>query len=128
MYQDFCEKLDEFKKVVDACDIIDIPTERGITSVKAESIIYIRSQNIYSEIITEKNTYLVRESLSEYENRLGKDSFFRIHKSCLINMAYINKLDGCNAILVNSDRLKIGRTKLKDLKKEYRDYSRRNAY
>lgn len=128
LYRDFCEKMVEYKKAKDAGIIIEIATENGISFIKAEKIIYIRAQNVYSEIITEKSTYLVRESLSEYENKLGKGTFYRIHKSYLINMDYIKSIDGYIAILEMGNKLKIGRTKLKDLKNLYRDYCRRNAY
>ena len=127
-YEDLCERLEDYKKAVATCTTIDIPTEGGITSINADHIIYVKAQNIYSEIITQKGTYLIRSSLNELENRLGNHLFFRIHRSHLINMGYIKSIDGYNSILDNGIKLKIGRTKLANLKNEYRAYCRRNAH
>lgn len=127
-YEDLCRSLEDYKKTVDSFTTIEIPAEGGITSINVNRIIYVKAQNIYSEIITQNGSYLIRSSLNELENRLGNHLFFRIHKSHLINMEYIKSIDGYDAILDNGTKLKIGRTKLANLKNEYCAYCRKNAH
>lgn len=127
-YEDICKKFEEYKKEVASCITVELQAEDGIDTVRVDYIICIRAQNVYLEVITEKKEYLIRDSLNEWEDRLDKEFFFRIHKSYLINMEYIKSIEGYHTILDNGDQLKIGRTKLKKFRNELQAYRRRNAH
>ena len=120
--KDIYNILCNYKKDIDNSISIDLPTANGIIPVKTKNIVYINAQNIYTEVITEKEVYLVRESLNDWEDKLKKYNFIRVHKSYLINMIYIDKIDGYQLNLINGIKLKIGRTKLIILKNEYYNY------
>jgi two-component system response regulator LytT len=57
-----------------------------------KEIIYIYRDEKVSKIITTSQSYEVRTSLKELESRLIPFSFFRIHKSFLVNLNYIARL------------------------------------
>lgn len=127
-YENICEKLQEYRRAVEADITIDISTSKGSLTIKVKNIICINAQHVYTEIVTEKELYLVRESLNEWENHLKEHSLIRISKSSIVNLQYIRRIEGGQATLDNGTSLKIGRTKRSMLINEYRAYSKRNAH
>src|SRR5699024_3314818 len=57
-----------------------------------EDILYMYRQDKVSKIITTKGDYEMKATLKELENRLAPYSFYRIHKSYLINLNYVTRL------------------------------------
>lgn len=127
MYEKICEMISNCNKAIEYDISIDISMGNCIIPVKVSSIIHINAQNVYSKVITNKEAYLVRESLTEWEIRLKNYSFFRIHKSNLVNMEYIRDIEKGYVILDNGTKLKIGRTKIQSLKKENLEWRKKNA-
>ena len=72
------------------------------------------------------DTYPDNSSLSDFENRLIRNGFFRIHKTCLVQLKYIQDIfpwsnNGFALRLRGSSNiLPIGRDKIKDLRKRLR--------
>ena len=71
-----------------------IPTERklvlrvgrGIHFIEIDKISYIESCNYYSLVHAEGKTYIVRQTLDEFEKKLEKHDFLRIHRSVILNL------------------------------------------
>jgi len=62
--------------------------------IKIESIIYISSAADYSEIhLNDGQVGLVDKPMQEWEDRLPGKSFCRIHRSAIINMDYVIKVE-----------------------------------
>ncbi|OFX86899.1 MAG: hypothetical protein A2W99_04065 [Bacteroidetes bacterium GWF2_33_16] len=62
--------------------------------IKVSSIIAIESEGDYSRINTnEGNSGLVSKSMKEWESRLPQNYFCRIHRSTIINLEYVEKID-----------------------------------
>lgn len=91
-------------------------------TVPFKNIIYIKAMGSYSSIIykvgeVEKSITMSRP-ISEYEDMLDKNMFFRIHRSYLVNCSYIKKLskeDQISALLTNNVKVPIGRRRFADL-------------
>lgn len=60
--------------------------------VLPETILYIYRDEKLSKMITKDKVYEMRMTLKELESRLKPFSFFRIHKSYLVNLNYVNRL------------------------------------
>lgn len=60
--------------------------------VKASEIQYMQSDNKYTSIHTSGKCYLVDESLVDLERKLDPKDFVRIHRSTLINLAWIAEI------------------------------------
>ena len=80
-------------------DFIQLPTS---------DIIYIKSDADYTEVFTEKRSYLSKESLKEWLTELDANTFCQIHKSYIINVDHFQKISGNIAYLKNLT-LPIGR-------------------
>jgi len=81
---------------------------KNIFKLQYEDILYFEGYGEYVKVITRGKTYMVRESLSEFEQKLSADSFLRIHKSYIVNL---NKITGFSTIhvLINEIEIPIGR-------------------
>ncbi len=77
--------------------------------VDVNNILYIHSDNDYTEINTIEKRLLSSESLKHWENILDKKKFIRVHKSYIINVNYLSSIS-TNGIILNGDiNIPIGR-------------------
>jgi two-component system LytT family response regulator len=60
--------------------------------VPTEEIQYILASGVYAEIFTEKGKYVHRESLSNLEQELNPQHFFRVHRSAIVNLGAVKEL------------------------------------
>jgi len=79
---------------LDYNDFIFIKGQGRTGFVKINSIIYISATGDYTEVYTTKGEKkLVLKSLREWEEHLPTQQFLRIHRSVLINIEYIEKVE-----------------------------------
>lgn len=75
-------------------DIIFLHLNSQMRFFKICSIICINASGDYTEIITSDNIKgLSSKALREWESRLPENHFIRIHRSSIINLHYIQKID-----------------------------------
>lgn len=75
-------------------DSIFIEHGNSFYFIKINSIIMISAAAAYTEIITSKGLkVLAHKSMKEWEMRLPQNSFVRIHRSKIINIDFIEKMD-----------------------------------
>jgi len=62
--------------------------------IKVDSILYISSSGDYSEVhLADGKKGLTNKSMQEWESRLPESIFCRVHRSAIINMDYVVKVD-----------------------------------
>jgi DNA-binding LytR/AlgR family response regulator len=62
--------------------------------VKVSNVVYISASKDYSKIFTkDAKSYIVRKPLKNWEERLPKEHFIRIHRSTIINNNYIENVE-----------------------------------
>ena len=92
-----------------------VPITEGVEFVDPKDIIYINADRSYSEIfLVEKKKMVVSKSLMDFQELLSDFSFFRVHKSHLINLEHVVKFirtDGGYVEMTNGDRVMISRRK-----------------
>lgn len=101
--------------------LIRIPVTSGdeIHLLQPEEIVYLKADNIYSRVSTDTAEYHCDLSLGSLEKRLDKELFYRIHRSYLVNISKVRKVQRdraeCSVEAGGSEtRLPISRTKLQD--------------
>lgn len=71
---------------------ISIKVGRELHIITCKDIIVIKAENIYSCIYTsDGKSFLASHSMKEMENKLGSSTFFKTHRSYLINLSYVEK-------------------------------------
>lgn len=92
--------------VKDGQDIKIIPTQ---------DVVYLEAYDDYVKIHTLKDCYLKKHTLSKFEDSLSLSKFVRVHRSYMINVSYLLKIeqltkDSHRAVLKNDDAVQISRT------------------
>ncbi|HTZ17086.1 MAG TPA: LytTR family DNA-binding domain-containing protein [Dissulfurispiraceae bacterium] len=87
------------------------------------SICLIQADGNYSKLFTHAGNHLLHMSLKSIMQRYASPHFFRAHKSCIVNITHIRKLDlsgpGHAAVILDKSDLPpapIARRRIKDLK------------
>lgn len=69
-----------------------IRNKEGMSLVDFEDIILIQREDRSTVIYTLHDRFTTSDSLSELENKLSRDLFFRCHKSYIINLSAVSKI------------------------------------
>lgn len=95
--------------------------KQEILMVDLDQVLYLEADGKLTWVHTEERRYHTNFRLHELENRLGDHAFFRIHRSYLVNLKQIEKLEpwfnrGLRIKLYNGTHLNVARRRLSDLK------------
>lgn len=69
--------------------VLDVPTRRGVLSVRARDIEYVKAAGNYVELITGDRTLLMRTTLHDLSTQLRRAGFVRVHRSLLVNPLHV---------------------------------------
>ena len=105
-----------------------IKTDMGEQKLSVKDILFMEAQNQNIMIYTTKEAYCVRYNLSDYEQELREDGFFRIHRGYLASLSHIKSVGKCEITLDNNTVLPVSRTKEKELKEALFQYIRKEAF
>lgn len=114
-----CDDLKEERIVV-------VKGVQGEIAVKEKDIFYFVSDNKYSRMVGKDGKSFCDMGLQQLEEALGEKSFFRCHKSYLVNLGNIADIKQ-GIRLKNGESIPVSRRKVKELKDAYRDYIVRKA-
>lgn len=85
------------------------------------SVLYLEAYDDYVKIYTSQKCYLKKKTLTFYEKTLHEKDFIRIHRSFLINVNYLTRIDSIEknsyyATLTNQSKIPISRNAYSALK------------
>lgn len=60
-----------------------------LVPVPFSEIVYLKADGLYTKVFTKAKSYLVRDILKSFEEKLPTEQFLRVHKSFLVNIGYI---------------------------------------
>ena len=90
--------------------------------IKASTIMYAEVFNTVCVLHTTQDEYRTYITLDELCGLLDDERFIRCHRSFLVNMDYIDKIEEHNFILKNLVMVPIGRKNCTDVKKTFYAY------
>lgn len=98
---------------------IAVPASNGTKFIELSTIIYLRAENTYTEILTnDDKKILVSRTLKNFEEALSSNpKFFRSHKSYIVNTDYITdyiKSDGGYLVMDKKYEVSISTDKVQD--------------
>lgn len=99
--------LGRHSKEINEQDSIFIKSNRKNYQVRFEDVVYVEGLGDYIKIYTESTHYVTNISMKRIEDQLPTSSFFRIHKSFIVNLKKIVSIEG-NLIDVKINKLAIG--------------------
>ncbi len=82
--------------------------------MKTKEVIYISAKEKYVNFHTEKDTHLIRDTMTNLEQQLDPSKFKRIHRSYIVNIDYIKEIQPWShgdyvVILKNGTKLTLSR-------------------
>jgi two-component system, LytTR family, response regulator LytT len=80
------EKTGKESKAKGSLKIID---KGYLVPVPYSEIVYLKADGLYTKVYTRAKSYIVRDILKGFEDKLPSSQFLRVHKSYLVNSAYI---------------------------------------
>ncbi len=99
---------------------IKVPVTAGskIHLIDPEEIIFVKAENVYSQVVTIDGEFFCDLSLGVLQGGLSQEHFFRIHRSYLVNLDRVQKVlrDGNTVTLLMADsdsRLPVSRNRAK---------------
>lgn len=92
-----------------------IKEKGGYSFLNVQDIIWFEADSDYVKIHTKEKTYLKNVSMNELEVKLNPQNFIRIHRSTIVNIAYIKEMKPYfngeyHLLLSNGEKLKLSRT------------------
>jgi two-component system, LytTR family, response regulator len=100
-------------------DTIALSSAQGLYFVKLAEIMYLEGDNCYTHVMMKDGKkYLVSKTLANFDDLLTEDgSFFRAHKSFIINLHYIKQYirgDGGEIKMSDDKSISLSRNKKED--------------
>ncbi|RPH34477.1 MAG: response regulator [Bacteroidales bacterium] len=100
---------------------IVVRTPKAMVVIPVEDILYLEAQDDYIMIHTTESRHLKKQTMKYFEERLNTEQFVRIHRSYIVNVSHISKLepyskDAYIAVLKNGAKLNVSSTGYKSLK------------
>lgn len=118
------EKLDSLStkeksstKEKNKSDFIYVNVDRRLVKVNIPSIYLIEAKGDYINIKTEEKNYIVHSTLKKIEDKLPSDSFFKVHRSFIINIKEIIDIED-NTVLIKKDVVPVSRSNKSELMKK----------
>jgi two-component system, LytTR family, response regulator LytT len=75
-----------------------------LVPVPYSEITYLKADGLYTKVYTKAKSYLIRDILKSFEEKLPSDQFLRVHKSFLVNISFINSF--------NAKKINLGETSI----------------
>ena len=92
---------------------ITLPTDLGLTRIDVNQVFYVETDKHLLIIKTEQGEYRMRGTMKSIEETLDKYGFFRCNNCYLVNLRYVDRVDG-NAVFVHDQELSISRPRYKE--------------
>jgi two-component system, LytTR family, response regulator len=96
-----------------------------IVVVKTDDIDWIEAADYYASIHSGGSAYLLRETLSDLENRLDPERFLRVHRSAIVNVDRVREIHplfrgDCMLVLTDGTQVKLSRTRREEFERLFR--------
>jgi len=102
-------------------DKIVVKSNNNIHVIPLDEVFFIESEDDYVMIHTTKGKHLKHQTMKFYEENLDASKFIRIHRSYIVRISEINKIekygkDTYQVVLKNGTDLKVSRSRYQELK------------
>lgn len=108
-------------------EVILVETEEASLRLYEKDIMYIEAFSHDTEVHLKEGTYRVKEGITSWQKRLS-DLFILCHRSYLVNLLYVARLDKTEVVLDGGERVPLSRRNQRMVNEAFiRFYSRSNT-
>lgn len=90
--------------------------------VLCKNIKYIKSENVYLNLVMNNTSYLIRKKLKEVIKELPEDLFVAVHRSYVVNLMYVESFDGNMILLDDGTSIPVARGNREQFKQKMMRY------
>lgn len=114
---------ENIKQEAETIERMFIKTGNKIDMVNVTDIVQVIAQDDYVEVVTADKKYLKKETMNYLEDALPSTIFSRVHRSHIININHINKIEKYGkesyvVILKDGGTVSISKSRIKGLKEQ----------
>ena len=91
-------------------------------SIFLDEILYVDIFNHVLTFHTQSETISTRGTMKDVMESLNGGTFAMCNKSCVVNLFHVQMIDGDEVVLMNGERLSIGRPRKKEFMQQIADY------
>lgn len=123
-YNFFITKLERALKELSTGKRTSMLIKSGEMTVRvyADEIMYVDIHNHVLSFHTQRETIETRGTMKDVVEALNESSFAMCNKSCVVNIMYLQMIDGDDVVLTNGERLPIGRPRKTAFMQQIADY------
>lgn len=106
-------------------DLLQIQVGKVKQDLNVRDILFIKALGDYIIIQTSSKKVIVLSTMTEIMNRLPSDIFVRSHKSYIINIQRIKKIEATKLVMnemANNHTIPVGRSHKKEVKLKFRQH------
>lgn len=97
----------------DKSDVMYIRQGDTFQKIKWEDILFVETMQNYLKLYFKEKTFVIHQTMASLEEMLPKDTFFRIHKSYLVNISHIETVAG-GRLFIEGKEIPISKHKRED--------------
>ena len=110
------------KTVVGNNEILFVKADSKMIKVELADLWFVEGLKNYIRLWTENGKIIVHSTMKNFEDHLsGFPDFIRVNKSYIINIRYINEIDG-NVIRIKGEMIPVGNTYKEQIDKVFEKY------
>ena len=128
-YEVFCEKLQKLLHYLQTLETnIKVVSMRGEETIlyleKIVSLETLKSPTRKSQLLVTATDgeFQIKGKIAEFEKELKKQFFISVHRSVLVNMRYIRKINAQSLVLTTGKTMEVSRRRLSQIKEAYTNY------
>ena len=107
-------------------EMLSFETNEGGEWLRIKDIVLFEGQRNYFVVATVSGkAYKCRGTLNSVEDAVSKYDFFRVQSSYIVNLEYVEKLDGDRILMRSGEEITIGRQKRSVFRTAYMEFIRR---
>lgn len=103
-------------------DVLFVKTDRKLVKIDLDKLWLVEGEKVYTRLWTGQSTLLAYGTMKHIASQLAHlPQFLRVSKSYIINMRYVNEIEG-NVIRINNRSILIGNTYREEVKQRFDDH------
>ncbi len=114
--------IDDVRKRLIGNDRITVYKDGIPFDISEKNVVFLAANGSASVIYTQKSEYRSEKSLALWEKELDERLFFRCHKSFIVNLQMIEKIERNTIMLKGGDKASVSRRKYKTFLETYMDF------
>ena len=111
------KRLEQGSGDPDPSAVLFVKEGYNLVRVNVEALMYVKADDNYVTFVEKDKYTLSRMRMNEVLEKLPSDKFIRVHKSYIVNLDYIVKIES-NKILIAKATIPVSRSMLEELKEK----------